>query len=157
MAALVAAALRTRGRAAHTDRQAPRPLLVFAVSFAAATLLAFAPSTWAGFALSVAVLAVAGMLLVRCSREAGWNLTHVVAIAAGAVLSRALLAFTYYPVIGDVSAASKYAHNVVMLVLVGLVMWLAFLRSRAFGPPRSGCRFAVRVPDNGWAAGPSRA
>jgi hypothetical protein len=35
----------------------------------------------------------------------------VVALAAGAVLSRALLAFTYDPPIGDVSAPRKYAHN----------------------------------------------
>jgi hypothetical protein len=106
---------------------------VLAVSFAAATLLAIAPSTWLGVALSAAVLLLSGFLLVRTSRSDGWRTTHVVAVAAGAVLSRGIVAFSYYPVIGEISAGRKYAHNVVMLLIVGLVIALAFRRARRAG------------------------
>ena len=115
---------------ATTPERAPHPVVALVAGFAATTVLALAPSTWLGVALSGAVLAASGALLVRASRRGGWGLSHVVAVAAGAVLSRALLAFTYYPVIGDVSAVRKYAHNVVMLVLVGLVIALAIARTR---------------------------
>ena len=133
VSALVAAALRTRSTTAPgtTHRSAPRPRLVFAASFVLATPLAVAPSTWLGVAASAAVLLLGGFLLVRASQGVGWGLPHVVAVAAGAVLSRGLLAFSYYPVIGDVSATRKYAHNVVMLLIVGVAIALAFRRSRA--------------------------
>ncbi len=139
ISALVAAALRTRSTTAPgtTDRSAPRPRLVLAASFVLATVLAVAPSTWPGVAASAAVLLLGGFLLVRASQGVGWRLRHVVAVAAGAVLSRGLLAFSYYPVIGDVSATRKYAHNVVMLLIVGVAIALAFRRSRADVPETS--------------------
>ena len=55
--------------------------------------------------------------LVLLARHA-WTLEHVAAIATGALLARGALAFTYYPVVGETSAAQKYAHNVVMLAVV---------------------------------------
>ena len=131
VAALVVAAVRwPRPTAAAKRGRAPHPGVVLAAGFAAASILTLAPSTWAGVALSGAVLAASGALLVRASRQDGWGVRHVLSVAAGAVLSRALLAFTYYPVIGEVSPARKYAHNAVMLVLVGLVIALAFARTR---------------------------
>src|SRR5262245_51218755 len=132
VAALVVAAVKWRKPTASgaVQRSAPHIRLVVVTSFGAATALAVAPSTWAGVALSGAVLALAGTLLVRASRRAGWGLRLVVAVAAGAVLARAVLAFFYYPVIGDVSAARKYAHNVVMLLLVGAVIAIAAARTR---------------------------
>jgi uncharacterized membrane protein len=135
VAALVIAALRLPrpNVAPSTQRRAPSPWLVLAASFTAASLLAIVPSTWTGVALSGAVLAASGALLVHASRRGGWELHHVVAVAAGAVLSRAILAFAYYPVIGEVSAVRKYGHNVVMLLLVGAVIVLAFARSRRAG------------------------
>jgi hypothetical protein len=146
--ALVIAALKLpRPSAAWTtQRRAPHPGVVLVAGFVAASLLALAPSTWAGLALSAAVLAASGALLVRASRQKGWELRHVVAVAAGAVLSRALLAFAYYPVIGEVSAARKYAHNVVMLLLVGLVIALAFARSRSPGARADGPEAATVAP-----------
>ena len=73
-----------------------------------------APETWAGFAFAVTVGAAGAVLLARRR----WTLEHVAAIAAGALLARGALAFTYYPVVGETSAAQKYAHNVVMLAVV---------------------------------------
>ena len=45
---------------------------------------------------------------------------------------RGLLAFTYSPLVGDVSAPRKYAHNVAMMGLVALAGWVA-LRPRTGG------------------------
>ena len=72
--------------------------------------------------------------VVRASRGADWGLAHVAALAAGAVLSRALIAFAYYPVVGDVSAARKYSHNVVMLMLALAMTLYAVRRARARVP-----------------------
>ena len=73
-----------------------------------------APETWAGTAFALAVAALALVLLARHT----WTPAHAAAIATGALLARGALAFTYYPVVGETSAAQKYAHNVVMLALV---------------------------------------
>ena len=50
-------------------------------------------------------------------------------MAVGALLSRGVLAFTYYPLLGETSAVRKYAHNVTMLAIVVALGWLA-LRPR---------------------------
>ena len=134
VAALVALALKTRTAVPEpSQRSAPRPYVVLGASLVLATLLAIAPSTWPGVALSAAVLLLGGFLLVRASRGAGWGMPHIVSVAAGAVLSRGLFAFTYYPVIGEVSPARKYAHNVVMLLIVGAAIVVAVRRSRHAG------------------------
>jgi hypothetical protein len=129
VAALVAAALRVPRRVATASRRAPHVAVVVAVSFVLATLLSLAPSTWAGFAASGAIAVVAVALLAYASCGLGWGVRHAGAVAAGAVLSRGLLAFSYYALIGEVSAARKYAHNVVMLAAVSAVVALA-LRTR---------------------------
>jgi len=131
--ALVAAALRVPRHVPPSSRRAPHVAIVVAVSFVLATLLAFAPSTWAGFAASAAIVVVSVALLAYAAGGAAWGVRHAGAVAAGAVLSRGLLAFTYYPVIGDVSAAQKYAHNVVMLAVVSVVVVLALRAPDARG------------------------
>lgn len=55
------------------------------------------------------------------------------AVAFGIVLSRGLLAFTYYPLVGEPSALQKYGHNVVMLAIVtaaAAVAWRAAAEDR---------------------------
>jgi hypothetical protein len=68
---------------------------------------------------------VAGGLVHRAARSCAWTVQHVVAVAAAAVLTRAVLAFTYFPVIGEVSAIRKYGHNLVLLLAVLAVSVLA--------------------------------
>jgi hypothetical protein len=131
IAVLVAVALRTRATVPETTHLvALRPRVVLVASLVLATLLAIAPTTWQGVALSAAVLFLGGLLLIRASRGVGWGMPHLVAVAAGAVLSRGLIAFSYYPVIGEVSAIRKYAHNTSMLLIVGVAIALAVRRSR---------------------------
>ena len=118
IAALVAAAFCV-GRVARPDRErTPRLRTVLVVSFVAASAHAMAMETWLGVAVAAFVLVTSGWLLARASRGRDWGLAHTAAVAVGVLLSRAALAFTYYPVVGETSAERKYAHNVVMLLIV---------------------------------------
>jgi hypothetical protein len=108
----------------------PRVWVVLAVSFAAASLHGALDASWLGVAQAAAILALGAALLVCASRRSGWGLEHIAAVAAGALLSLAALAFTYDPVIGEVSAARKYAHNAVLLTLMAAVSALAIGRAR---------------------------
>jgi hypothetical protein len=76
----------------------------------------------------VAVFTVAAVAVGRISRNTGWTIRHVAAVAAAPLLVRAVLAFGYDPLIGEVSATAKYAHNSVLLALVVAVTVLALRR-----------------------------
>jgi hypothetical protein len=140
-AGLVAGGVVLGRRAPRPGRAgAPRLWVVLAVSFAAASLHGAVEATWLGVAQAAAILALGAVLLARASRGSGWGLEHVAAVAAGALLSLAALAFTYEPLIGEVPAARKYAHNAAMLTLIAAVGALAIRRARrgaaASGPAR---------------------
>ncbi len=111
--------------------RAPRVSVVLAASFVLASVQAAMPETWRGVAGAVAATAAAGLLLWRASRRDGWTLAHAAGVAAGVLLSRAVLAFSYYPVIGEVSAARKYSHNVAMLLVAVTVGIVAVRRAGA--------------------------
>ena len=128
VAALVAAALLVR-LPEPTTRQAPRVLTVLAASFGLTTAGTVPPETWIGFVIALAVLAAALWLLFRFAGGPGWTLAHTAAVGMGALLSRGALAFLYYPLVGETSAAQKYTHNVVMLLVVVAVGALALRRS----------------------------
>jgi hypothetical protein len=81
--------------------------------------------TWAGVALSLGTTGAMAAALVYVSRARDWSAHHAAAIALGFLLCRGLLAFTYFPLVGEVSATRKYAHNVVMLTAVAAAGWLA--------------------------------
>ena len=44
------------------------------------------------------------------------------------MVARGLWAFAYFPLLGDVSAGPKYAHNVIMVLVVLLAGWVALSR-----------------------------
>jgi hypothetical protein len=118
---------------ASSRARAPRLWVVLAVSFVAAGLHGAVDATWLGVAQAAAILTLGTALLVQASRRGGWGLEHVAAVGAGALLSLAVLAFTYDPLIGDVSAARKYAHNAVMLTLIAAIGAFAIQRARRTG------------------------
>ncbi len=124
-------------RGAPARGSAPRIHTVLAVSFVAASAHAIVPETWLGVVLAAVVVVVSCALLARAARGRGWGLAHVAAIATGVLLSRGALAFLYYPLVGETSAAQKYAHNVVMLVIVAA--------AGAYAIRRAG----LRAPDEG--------
>lgn len=118
---------RARGQR-HTHR-APRLWMTLAGSFVLLTAATMVPDTWTGVAITTTVLAAGAALLVHASRGVGWSVRHAAAVATGALLSRGVLAFFYYPVVGETTGVRKYAHNVTMLAIVVVLGWLA-LRSR---------------------------
>jgi hypothetical protein len=120
------------GRRRHGERQArraPRLSVTLAGSFLLLVAATWVPETWTGVAVTTTVLAAGAALLAHASRSVDWSARHAAAVATGALLSRGVLAFSYYPVVGETSAVRKYAHNVTMLAIVVVLGWLA-LRSR---------------------------
>ena len=137
--------------AAPTRRAAPRVRTALGASFLLTAAYSMAPETWAGTAFALAVAALA-LVLAR----------------APCVDTRARrrdrlrrppgprpLAFTYYPVVGETSAAQKYAHNVVMLAVIAAAGAYcgAAARRRPLPAcsPRSSERMSVKrsVPSSG--------
>ncbi|MDN5686617.1 MAG: hypothetical protein L0G94_08040 [Brachybacterium sp.] len=88
------------------------------------------PVTWAGVVFACAVTAGFGAALALASRRRGLGVRHVAAVGLGLLLARGLSAFTYFPLIGEVSAVAKYSHDTVMLAAELLAGELA-LRPRA--------------------------
>ncbi len=119
---------RRRSRPPRSGRVPGLPVTV-AVSFVLLSASSMVPETWTGAAITTIVFAAGAALLGHFSRNPGWSVRHTAAVAIAALLSRGVFAFFYYPLIGDVSAIPKYAHNVVMLAVVGVAGWIA-LRNR---------------------------
>jgi hypothetical protein len=119
VAGLVFAAIRLGRRTRPADdRSVPRVLTVFVLMLMLALVHGFAEETWTGVAMTAGPMAAAALLLARWSRRDGWATGHVVAAATAPLLVRAVLAFTYDPLVGEVSEAAKYGHNAVMLLIV---------------------------------------
>lgn len=130
-AMLLGAALVGRGRRtdpARSGTRGPALWLVLGVSLVFATAPELMPPTWLGVALAGTLTASLGILVLLAARTGGWTIRHTAAVGAAYLLERGLLAFTYFPLIGDVAAGPKYAHNVVMLLVVVLASWLALRR-----------------------------
>jgi hypothetical protein len=112
---LIIFALTRGGRERRVQAGTVPPPVVLAVgSLLASGVFLFASESWLGFALAAAVLLVSGLAVAVLSRSTAWNSAHVVALAAGALLARAVLGFFVDP-LGDVSAIAKYAHNLTFL------------------------------------------
>jgi hypothetical protein len=92
----------------------PPPVAVAVGGMLASGVFLFSAESWLGFALSAAVLLVSGLTVTVLSRSPEWKPAHVAALAAGALLARAVLGFFVDP-LGDVSAFAKYAHNLAFL------------------------------------------
>jgi hypothetical protein len=136
--ALVVAAV-LLGRRPRQPRRVDGPGLglTAVVSLALATAYNLLPQTWLGAVGAITLLVIAGMLLARVSGTRRWSATHAAVVGAAPLLLTGLLAFTYDPLIGEVTTQAKYAHNVVVLLIAVLALVVALLR-RA---PRS-----TRVP-----------
>lgn len=145
--ALTAAAFTVRNRPRPaSDHRTTTPWLVGATTFAILGLptavqlvgeliaseawLGFL-DTWPGFALNLAFLTTLAVLFVRWSSRRGWGPFHQLAAAGGALLANVATAFAIQP-IGDVSAAAKYAHNIIALLGVVALLALAVRRQRRF-------------------------
>jgi hypothetical protein len=113
-----------RSAADRSERPVPRPRNVFLAGIVVALVYHLTTPVWVGFGIAAATVALAGVLIRRAARSSSWTVQDVVALAA-AVLVRAVPAFTYFPLLGDVSAPRKYGHTVVLLVAMVIVSVLA--------------------------------
>ena len=95
-----------------------------------ACLRNFAGENWGGFVLGTAVTSGVGALILLGARRPGWGLRCISAIALAFLISRAVFAFTYDPLIGAVAPIPKYAHNATMFTLVLVAGWFAFKPSQ---------------------------
>lgn len=109
---------RPRPRPAHLT-PAPRQRTVAVVAFLAASAHAVMPETWLGVAGAVLVAAASLALLAHTTHTHEWTTAHTAAVGVGVLVSRGVLAFLYFPVVGETAAVPKYTHNVVMLLIVG--------------------------------------
>jgi hypothetical protein len=105
-------------------RSVPAPWLVGVVAWLALSLptlielvlgvvgreTLFVSAAWPGVALYTAVLAGLAVAVWYWSRSESWSAAHRLALAAGALLTNAWLAFLIVP-IGDVPLAAKLIHN----------------------------------------------
>lgn len=124
---------RLRNIHAAGTNSTPRPLIVFGVTFFLVTAGAFAEADWFGFALGVATTALVAILVCWGARRTDWGLRHIAAVGLAFLMSRGILAFTYFPLAGEVDAFPKYAHNVAMMAVVLIAGWFAL---RPFQPAR---------------------
>ncbi len=125
LVALTSAAIRRRRPEppAPSGGTPPRPVVVAAGGLVAGLAFNFLPSTWAGVAAGLAVIALCAAVAGRLSRSAGWTGRHVAALAAGALTARVAVGFLVVP-LGEVAPVAKYAHNVAFLagaVLLGVL------------------------------------
>jgi hypothetical protein len=79
---------------------------------------------------AVLIAAASAVVLAAAARRRGWGVAHVAAAGAGALVSRGVLAFTYFPLVGETAPLGKYTHNVVMLGIVGAMGAYAVARAR---------------------------
>ena len=110
---------------------------VFTAAFMGALVASLGPETWVGLALGAAATVAVGAGVLLASRRTRWSPRHSAAVALAFLSVRGLLAFTYYPLLGEVAAGAKYAHNVVMLSLVLGAGWLALRGGRGHEPLQS--------------------
>lgn len=114
-----------RRRSRSSQIRVPRITLLVLAGLAFGAVQTFVPSTWVGTAIAVLAAVVAAVLALRWSSGSGWTIRDTAALALGVLLARGLAAFIYFPLLGEVSAPSKYTHNAVMLLIVVVAGWAA--------------------------------
>lgn len=87
---------------------------------------------WWNVTLRIMLIAVLALLTMRWSRTRAWSPRHILALAAGALLTQTWIAYTVEP-IGEVSSVAKIAHSIAFTIGVVVLLVLAdrTLRGRA--------------------------
>ncbi|NUR59292.1 MAG: hypothetical protein HOV87_11580 [Catenulispora sp.] len=137
---LIAAALAIprRHRALRQGRT-PSPAVVLGVSLVALAVRPLLDSlevgsrsagAWPATIGGLLVLVAFAILLTRWSSAPGWGPRHILAVASGALIAIAVVAFTVRP-IGHVPTAAKFTTNSVLFLLLLAVLAAAERRQRA--------------------------
>ncbi|WP_309082855.1 hypothetical protein [Chelativorans sp.] len=106
-------------------------LAVMAVTFAVAVLGNFAGEDWIGVAVGLGSTLLIVAMIIWLMMRFDWTTRHSAAVAIGYLLSRGVLAFTYFPLLGEVEPLPKYLHNTAMLAIVLAAGALAFRARRS--------------------------
>lgn len=128
VAAFIAAAALVGRRRREAATGASRSSVLPSVALAVIAIVVpdFFGQGWAALSAHLVLNAALGIVIVRTIRRSGWSPWHGAAVAIACLAVRGLLAFAYFPLIGDVEPGPKYAHNVVMIavvVLAGVLAW----------------------------------
>lgn len=94
------------------------PLVVVAVTFVVAVASNFAGEEWIGVAAGLGSTLLILAMITQTRMRTIWTARHTGAVALGYLLSRGVLAFAYFPLLGEVGPLPKYLHNVSMLAVV---------------------------------------
>jgi hypothetical protein len=86
-------------------------------------------SDWPGTLLSAGLHILLAVLLWRWSRHGAWHTDHMLAVAGGILLTRAWMAFLIEPA-GDVALTYKLLHNIVFLLGVVLLIFMALRQQK---------------------------
>lgn len=130
IAAAVVGAARRAGQP-RPEAAGPPVLAVVTITIVAAAIPDLTGYGWPAVFLGVLATAAVGVGILVARRRWDWSIRHSAAVGLGYLLVRGGLAFSYFPLAGEVEPLPKYLHNVVMIVVV-LIAGLIALR-----PPRS--------------------
>lgn len=100
------------------SNHAPRIATVFGVTFVLVVIGIFAEDDWAGFALGMVTTVLIAVFVWWGAKRPGWGLRHAAAVGLAYLVCRGVFAFTYFPLAGEVEAVPKYAHNIIMMMVV---------------------------------------
>jgi hypothetical protein len=129
VAAGIVVARRSRPARRQRDGRPPPAVLLLGIGFVAMLAADLAFLNWATLVATSAIVAGIGWYLVRAGRRTGWSARQAGLLAAGALASRAALAFTNPPPEG-VPLAGKLIQNVVFaLIVLALVSLIALRRT----------------------------
>jgi len=88
--------------------------------------------SWGGVAVQLLVYIMLACIIIQWSKGEQWSILHQVAVAGGALLTRAWVAFLVMP-IGDVPLKAKFMHNTVFLLGTIAILAVATYRIRKEG------------------------
>lgn len=137
---IIAAFIAGRRNRTRIDKPAPNPWFVATIALLLLSMhtiiellavLLGLPSDfmmeWPGVILRLILLSLLGYLILYWSKRKGWGAIHHLALAGGAILTRAWVAFLIEP-LGDVSATENLLGNTIFLVgAIVLIFSCAYL------------------------------
>lgn len=120
------------GRMHARSGRPPHAVLLLGIGFVAMVAADLAGMSWAVLGGACVLLAAIGAYLVRAGRSVGWSARQTGLLAAGALASRAALAFTNPPPDG-VPVTGKLIQNVVFALVVVTLAWRVARRANRRG------------------------
>jgi len=140
IALIIVAFIIGKHKGTHMEKAAPHPWFVATITLVLLSMHTFIellavlfgfPSDmmmeWPGVILRLMLLSLLGYLILHWSKRKGWGAMHYLALASGAILTRAWVAYLIKP-LGNVSSTDKLIGNTIFLTgAIILILWCAYL------------------------------